>query len=187
MTYPAKCHICDGADIKRSRENCQVHFLSNREAVGLKERLREAYGIESIEEIAQKLGYKTYQGLDHVIKGRNRITDDRLLEFHRSTGRSIHWLLTGQGEPSAINQLDENLQSVVKQIGLIENQDVVGVVSALVTEGLRARASYLYDRLLTQSLPLSEWRELEVLMIWLQADAAEQEQPATELSNASSS
>jgi hypothetical protein len=39
----------------------------------------------------------SYQGLDHLIKGRRKLTDDFLIQVSSLTGCSIHWLVTAEG------------------------------------------------------------------------------------------
>lgn len=63
---------------------------------GLGERLKEAFGTDRLQSIADQVEM-SYQGLDHLIKGRRKLTDDFLLRVSSLTNCSIHWLLTAQG------------------------------------------------------------------------------------------
>lgn len=45
----------------------------------------------------------SYQGLDHLIKGRRKLTDDFLLRVSSLTSCSIHWLLTANGPRDVID------------------------------------------------------------------------------------
>jgi len=66
-----------------------------RNAIAFSKRLAEAFDSDKPAEIAKKLGI-TYQGAKNYLEGRVP-APDTLVEIARSTGYSIHWLLTGEG------------------------------------------------------------------------------------------
>lgn len=68
--------------------------------MGFGERLKEAFGTDKPAEIARKLGI-TYQGAKNYLEDRIP-SAETLLDISNSTGRSIHWLLTGHG-PRLVN------------------------------------------------------------------------------------
>lgn len=67
-----------------------------RPAAGLGERLKKAFGTESVQEIANRLEM-SYQGVDHLIKGRRKLSDSLLIQISALTNCSIDWILTGLG------------------------------------------------------------------------------------------
>jgi phage repressor protein C with HTH and peptisase S24 domain len=69
---------------------------TNIESMAFGQRFVEAFENAPIAEIARKLG-KTYQGVKNYAEGRIP-SPDVLIEISHSTGCSIHWLLTGEGQ-----------------------------------------------------------------------------------------
>jgi hypothetical protein len=86
--------------------------------------LKEAFGTNSLQEIADSL-QMSYQGLDHLIKGRRKFSDSLLLRIHDSTKCSIHWMLTGEG-PKFISPSDGSaalLKRVKEMEGKLSSAD----------------------------------------------------------------
>ena len=83
-----------------------------RPAEGLGDRLKEAFGTNSVQQIADRLKM-SYQGVDHLIKGRRKFNDSLLLEISSLTGCSIHWLLTGEGSknPTTVSLTELSITS----------------------------------------------------------------------------
>ncbi len=81
------------------------------------ERLRKAFNGASNAEIARKLRI-TPTAVGNHIKG--RVTLPMLLEVSKSTGCSVDWLLTGNGEkyisPAKQINLDETFRAVVREV-----------------------------------------------------------------------
>lgn len=82
--------------LKRAVENSQAISSTLVESDGFGERLKEAFGTDKPAAIAKKLDI-SYQGAKNYLEGRVPSAES-LIVISRSTGYSIHWLLTGQGE-----------------------------------------------------------------------------------------
>lgn len=121
-------------------------------APGLGDRLKEAFKTDSVQKLAELVG-RSYQGVDHWIKGRRRLTDEELLKIHALTGCSIHWLLTGEGpkfippqaiaEPTSIQVLSPELRA---EIRTEVRNEIIDVLTRLVSSD---EASAVMKRLIT--------------------------------------
>jgi len=89
--------------------------------------LKEAFGTNSVQEVANRLKM-SYQGVDHLIKGRRKFNDALLLQISALTGCSIHWLLTGEG-PKLVSA-DANIAGLVAK-GKLSRRDREMVESLL--------------------------------------------------------
>lgn len=86
-------------DIKQRVEVCQAQIQRDVEFFSLSsfgDRLKEAYETSEIPALARKLGV-TYQAAKNYVEGRIPSVE-KLIDISRSTGCSIDWLLTGEGE-----------------------------------------------------------------------------------------
>ena len=77
-------------------------------------RLKEAFRTNEVAEIARKLAV-TYQGAKNCIEGRIP-APEVLIAISNSTGCSIHWLLTGEGEKFIINTEQMASESVTGKV-----------------------------------------------------------------------
>jgi len=74
-------------------------FKMGRNASPIGERLVEAYknkGITTKREISESLGFKSENAIYKVLSGDRELSFDSLRRFAETTGKSIHWLLTGE-------------------------------------------------------------------------------------------
>jgi len=128
--------------------------------VGFEERLKAAFGTNSVQEIADRLEL-SYQAVDHYIKGRRKLSDDLLIRISNLTNCSIHWLLTGVGPKTVLAgtqpdedfipvYFEEGVESIIRRLSKAEGVEIFETVRDLATEALAARglvSTRTYDKL----------------------------------------
>jgi len=93
-----------------------TNISTDRRAIEFGKRLILAFNTDKPAEIARKLGI-TYQGAKNYLDGRVP-APDTLVEIARSTGYSIHWLLTGEGPETIKSARTENREEGSLEVSL---------------------------------------------------------------------
>jgi hypothetical protein len=148
---PKRCEkprVCDGRDITRSAKLCQHISLRDKKLdkdPAFAQRLREAFDGAKDAEIARKLGYRSQSPITKFMSGVYPETAV-LIDISRVTKRSIHWLLTGEGDAdlNPLRFLSETQRAIVQKVADNSNQTVEETVATLVEAALLARGAAMF-------------------------------------------
>jgi len=108
-------------------------------------RLLQAFqnvGITSKKEISERLGFKSENAIYKVLSGDRELSFDSLRRFAKATGRSSHWLLTGEEEfklePGQIPvYFGEYEQQKIAELAIKSGRSVQAQVRTIVLEELK--------------------------------------------------
>lgn len=109
--------------------------------MSFRERVIEAYGGKSIQEIADSLEEK-YQTVYGWLVGKRDAPLEILIRIGKQTGTSLHWLLTGEGEKrreesaSPKPSIEDLIQEIARRVAKeeIENALFSGQIQPNITE-----------------------------------------------------
>jgi transcriptional regulator with XRE-family HTH domain len=150
------------------------------------QRLKEAFGGDNQAKIAEKLGISD-ASVSAYIKGESLPSLDNLKKISALTKRSLHWLLTGEGEADLdpYRFLNEKVRALVERMAANDNVDFGKALELLVVDALVRRGSYLFT--LYPRLRGREMDELRLLFSLIQEgaenDDVEVQKPATKGQN----
>jgi hypothetical protein len=98
------------------------------------ERLKQAFGGASVEEIRSRLGLQSYNGARNYLLG--RVPEwDKLVRISEITGCSVHWLLTGEG-PMRFGDAVEGMSMADMREFLLDQVRILGDARDLAEEKL---------------------------------------------------
>jgi len=128
------------------------------------ERFRTAFEGLSTAEIARRLGYKSQSPLTKFVQGQALPTADVLLKIAELTKINLHWLLTGEGDPSAdpLSFLGLDLLGAVERLTDLREVPIEEMMRHLVRKALAARCCDLVKK--HPNLEPDELLELKALM-----------------------
>lgn len=157
----------DGADITRLTKLCQPFSLQGakpKKDTAFAARLREAFEGARDAEIARRLGYRSQSPITKFMSGVYP-GPEVLIEISRVTKRSIHWLLTGEGETGTdpIGFLPDAVRRIVNRLADQSKKPDDDMMVKLIEEALVARAADIMKR-----YPTVEPHELDLMSMCFQ-------------------
>jgi transcriptional regulator with XRE-family HTH domain len=155
MAYSKPVNNVDELHLKRSLKVCQAKISMPVEPLDIARRLAAFLGTAEPAEVARKIGIP-YQSAKNYLEG--RVPDTKaLLKFKNSTGVSIDWLLTGEGEAGESTELfaylGEQEREAIEKLARLEKKEFDEFLQELVSYALAKRAADLlsgYEHLKTK-------------------------------------
>lgn len=174
--------ISDGADVTRLAKLCQPFSLQGAKSqkdTAFAARLREAFEGAKDAEIARKLGYRSQSPINKFMSGVYP-APEVLMQISRVTKRSIHWLLTGEGESSAdpLALLPVPVRGLVEEIARQSSKSDEEMIVKLIEEALVSRGAAIMKR-----YPTLEPKELELMAMYFRLFDFEEGAIASETSS----
>jgi transcriptional regulator with XRE-family HTH domain len=159
-----KRRVDDGRDITRggkSRQQLFSHGVKEKKDSPFGLRLREAFQGATNAEIARKMGVNQ-SAITNYMAGRIP-QPDALLMVWRLTQRSIHWLLTGEGEGDIdpYRFLNETHRIIIQKLADDSKRSFEEMLTGLVTDALVARGAQLFANY--RGIHAQELEELQML------------------------
>jgi transcriptional regulator with XRE-family HTH domain len=130
------------------------------------ERFRQAFKGARDAEIARQLGYKSQSPLTKFMSGEALPTGELLLRIAQVTKCNLHWLLTGEHDPTLVgNMLGPELMKVLEEICEAHKTPMEVLMRSIVPQALRQRLVALTQRVVDPEYPLGpdELREYQIL------------------------